>query len=113
MAPSAIEAEKASLKMTKGNKELKSSNSPLPEVKEFDASTTTVEELVDALKIAGGVIIRNLLTKAEVDQIEADVRPWLAKDKPWEGIEKSIRIVVEFANSQATFSHQKQGVPSA
>jgi hypothetical protein len=74
--------------MTKANKELKSSESPLPEVMKFDAATVTVEELVDALKIAGGVIVRNLLTKDELDQIEADVRPWLEKDIPWDGISR-------------------------
>jgi hypothetical protein len=85
MAPSAIEAEKVSCKMTEINQELKSSKSPLPEVREFDAATATVDELVEALKISGGVFIRNMLTKDEISQIEADVRPWLEKDKPWEG----------------------------
>ncbi|KAI9666424.1 MAG: hypothetical protein M1821_004360 [Bathelium mastoideum] len=65
--------------------ELKCSKSPLPQVREFDAATVTVDELVDALKVAGGVVVRNMLNKSELDQIEADVRPWLEKDKPWEG----------------------------
>jgi hypothetical protein len=87
MAPSAVETNEQVVSVaTKANKEVKSSKSPLPEVKEFDATTVTVDELVDALKIAGGVIVRNLLTKEELDQIEADVRPWLEKDKPWEGM---------------------------
>jgi hypothetical protein len=85
MAPSTVEVEKVIYNMTQTNKELKSSKSSLPEVKEFDAATATVEELVDALKVAGGVVVRNMLTKAEIDQIETDVRPWLEKDKPWEG----------------------------
>ena len=53
-------------------KELKSSKSPLPEVKNFDAATVTVEELVDALRVAGGVVIRNMLEKEEVEQIEKE-----------------------------------------
>ena len=65
-------------------KELKSSKSPIPEVKTFDASTVTVEELVVALRVAGGVVIKNMLTKEEVEQIENDVRPWLEKDIPWQ-----------------------------
>jgi len=85
MAPSAVEVEKVISNTTKTNKELKNSESPLPEVKEFDAATATVDELVEALKVAGGVVVRNMLIKAEIDQIEADVRPWLEKDKPWEG----------------------------
>ena len=71
---------------TKANKELMRSISPLPEVKKFDATTVTVDEVVDALKVAGGVIVRNMLTMKELNQIEADVRPWLNKDKPWEGM---------------------------
>ena len=86
MAPGAIEVEgKAVPTATTANKELKSSKSPLPEVKKFDAATVTVEELVDALKVAGGVIVRNMLRMEELNQIEADVRPWIDKDKPWEG----------------------------
>jgi len=95
MVPSVIEAEKRSSKMTKSNKDVKSPKSPLPEVKEFDAATATTGELVEALKIAGGVVVRNLLTKTEIDQIEADVRPWLEKDKPWEGAAKSDLVMVE------------------
>jgi hypothetical protein len=62
--------------------ELKSSASPIPEVKEFDSATCTAEELVEAIKVAGGVIVRNLLTQEELDQMEKDVRPHLDKDVP-------------------------------
>lgn len=75
----------AAFRVNMADQDLKSSNSALPDVKDFEASTVTINELVDALKIAGGVIVRNLLTQEELDQIEADVRPWLDKDKPWEG----------------------------
>jgi hypothetical protein len=87
MAPTIIEIDKKATPVrTKSNIGLNNSKSSLLEVKEFDAATVVVSELVDALKVAGGVIVRNLLTKEEVDQLEADVRPWLDKDKPWEGI---------------------------
>lgn len=85
MSPSAVEVKKSVPVAIKDNKELKSSKSPLPEVREFDGATVTADELVDALKIAGGVVVRNILNKEELDEIEADVRPWLVKDKPWEG----------------------------
>ncbi|KAH8655361.1 phytanoyl-CoA dioxygenase family protein [Xylariales sp. PMI_506] len=65
--------------------ELKSSKSPLPAVKEFDAATCTIAELVDALRHTGGIIVRNLLSAEEIAQIEVDVRPWLEDDKPWDG----------------------------
>ncbi|KAL1896364.1 hypothetical protein Sste5346_004749 [Sporothrix stenoceras] len=65
--------------------ELKSPASPLPTVQEFDANTCSVDDLVVALKTAGGVVIRNLLTPQALGAIEADVRPWLEKDKPWNG----------------------------
>lgn len=84
MAPGLLAPESPPLS-PKAVKELKSSKSPLPEVKEFEATNATVDELVDALKVAGGVVIRNMLTKNELDQIESDVRPWLNKDKPWDG----------------------------
>lgn len=68
MAPSAVEVkEKVVTIATKANDELKSSKSPLPEAKEFDATAVTVDELVDVLKIAGGVIVRNILTEDELD----------------------------------------------
>ncbi|KAJ9139199.1 Phytanoyl-CoA dioxygenase family protein [Pleurostoma richardsiae] len=70
---------------TTGAGEPKSSKSPLPPVLEFDAKTCTSAQLVDALKVSGGVIIRNMLAPEEIRQIEADVRPWLDKDVPWEG----------------------------
>lgn len=63
----------------------KSSKSPLPPVLEFDAAKCTSEQLVDALKLSGGVIIRNMLPLDEVKAIEADVRPYLDKDIPWNG----------------------------
>lgn len=65
--------------------DLKGPSSSLPPVLEFDAEKCTSDDLVAALKISGGVIIRNFLTTTEVATIEADVRPWLDKDKHWDG----------------------------
>jgi len=88
MSPSAIKDESLAIHSTKKastqpNTELKSPASPLPEVKTFDAATVTADELVQALRVAGGVVVKNILTKDEVQAIEKDVRPWLEKDKPW------------------------------
>jgi hypothetical protein len=68
-----------------GHKPVKSSKSPLPEVKEFDSPLATVEDIVNALKIAGGVIVRNFLSLQEIDRILEDVNPYLDSDKPWDG----------------------------
>ena len=115
MAPSAVEVEKVVPVVTRAiDKEPKSSKSPLPIVKKFDATTVTVDELVDALTVAGGVIVRNLLTEEELDQIEADVRPWLDKDKPWKGTsEQSSNLDVKLIVSQVKCSHKKHAVPMA
>ena len=87
MAPGVLaDATPPSSPQTKAAKELKGPHLPIPEVKAFDASTTTVDELVDAIKVAGGVVVRNMLTREETSQIEKDVRPWLDKDKPWDGM---------------------------
>lgn len=64
---------------------LKSSKSPLLDVKEFHSSSATVEHVVNALKIAGGVIVRNFLGMEEIDRILKDVNPYLDADMPWDG----------------------------
>ncbi|KAJ5623674.1 hypothetical protein N7490_012279 [Penicillium lividum] len=48
-------------------------------------ATASVDELVAALKLAGGVIIRNAVSQAALDQIEVDVRPGLEQDAAWSG----------------------------
>ncbi|KAI9741785.1 MAG: hypothetical protein M1834_000171 [Cirrosporium novae-zelandiae] len=64
---------------------LMSSLSPLPPVHALDAATTTSNDLVNELKVAGGVIIRNMFTQDELDQMEKDLRPHLDRDIPWKG----------------------------
>jgi ectoine hydroxylase-related dioxygenase (phytanoyl-CoA dioxygenase family) len=56
-----------------------------PPVPEFDASKVTVEEILQGLAIAGGVLLRKAVATQDVHQIEADVRPWLDADRSWEG----------------------------
>ena len=65
--------------------DVKSSRSPVPKVLELQHSTATREDVVKALKVSGGVIIRGFLSPEQVKQIEQDTRPWLEKDKPWNG----------------------------
>src|ERR1700761_3148917 len=65
------------------NRDLKGPDSPLPEVKIFDAASCSVEELVAALRVAGGVVVRGVLNKDELADLEKDTRPWLEKDNAW------------------------------
>lgn len=89
MAPSAVEAPVPAAKAidsTNGfimDDELKSPASPLPEVKIFNAASATVEDLVEAIRVAGGVVIRNVLDQDELARIERDTRPELEKDTAW------------------------------
>lgn len=55
----------------------------VPEVQSFDAQTVTTNEVVNALILAGGCIIRNLVSKDDLAQIEKDTRPYINADKPW------------------------------
>ncbi|OAL19556.1 hypothetical protein AYO22_09718 [Fonsecaea multimorphosa] len=92
MAPSAVEiplpipkafSTPTSTSQPTQNEDLKSPSSPLPEVKTFHASTCKVDELVSALRVAGGVVLRGLLNEEELASLEKDTRPWLDKDTEW------------------------------
>jgi hypothetical protein len=65
------------------SEELKSPSSPLAEVKTFHASSCNVEDLVSAIRVAGGVVIKDMLNKDEIAELEKDTRPWLEQDTPW------------------------------
>ncbi|KAK5121560.1 hypothetical protein LTR85_004732 [Meristemomyces frigidus] len=65
--------------------ELKSPRSPLPKVLEFNAADATTAEVIKALQTAGGVVLRQFISSEANQQIERDVRPWLEKDRPWNG----------------------------
>ncbi|GAA5889936.1 hypothetical protein JCM6882_004371 [Rhodosporidiobolus microsporus] len=55
---------------------------PVPQVQSFNAKTVTPAELVEALRLAGGVIIRNFVDHPILDQIERELRPFLAPVPP-------------------------------
>jgi len=120
MSPSAIEVETPTMNGSKfaGSNgvetELKSSTSPLPEVKSFDASTVTIDELVTAIRVAGGVVIKNVISVEETKKIENDIRPWLDKDKAWESGEffpKETRRAFGLASKSPTFATKVIGNP--
>lgn len=58
---------------------------PLPDVSSFEHDTVTTEQIVSALAKAGGCIIRNAVTPANLSSTEQDTRPWPEADKPWAG----------------------------
>lgn len=59
-----------------------------PPRKEIDVPEFTKDanpsQVVAGLKLAGGVIVRGILSKTAVAQMEADLRPYLEADTPWE-----------------------------
>ncbi|OKL56437.1 hypothetical protein UA08_08161 [Talaromyces atroroseus] len=67
------------------SKKVQSSKSPIPKVQAFEGSAATVNDIVNALKLAGGVIVRNFLDLKDIDRILKDVNPYLDADKPWDG----------------------------
>lgn len=66
-------------------------NGHVPNVSDVDlASGTSQEEIVEAiiegLRVAGGCIIRNMVSKDALDEIEREIRPHLDTAKVWKGI---------------------------
>ncbi|KAH8804433.1 phytanoyl-CoA dioxygenase family protein [Xylogone sp. PMI_703] len=72
-------------KTTGSSQHVQSSASPLPDVKSFHIDTTNTQEVVNALRQTGGCIIKGLVQKQHLDQIESDLRPYLDADQPWQG----------------------------
>ncbi|RDW80654.1 hypothetical protein BP5796_05352 [Coleophoma crateriformis] len=44
-----------------------------------------LEDFIDAITKDGGCVCTNYVTPEEVAQANAEVKPWLDKDKPWKG----------------------------
>lgn len=45
--------------------------------------TANLDEVVAALKLVGGVVIRNIVSQESLVSMEQDIRPYLEKDVPW------------------------------
>lgn len=56
----------------------------VPKVQVLSANSS-VEDIVAAIKLAGGCVIKNILSQDDIQQIESDIRPHLDADIPWEG----------------------------
>ncbi|KAL1858606.1 hypothetical protein Plec18170_002807 [Paecilomyces lecythidis] len=72
---------------------------------EFEADPSNTDAVVKALIQDGGVVIRNVVSQATLDQIEKDTRPYLEADKPWKGdfFPPETRRVFGLAGKSATF----------
>lgn len=62
----------------------------VPNVSDLDLAFGTsqqeiVEAIIEGLKVAGGCIIRNMVSKDIIDEIERDIRPHLNTAKVWKG----------------------------
>lgn len=71
-------------------KPLMSPDQPLPHVAEVDFATAAsseqlIEDIVSSLRVSGGCIIRNMVGKDVLDQLETDIRPHLKAAKPAPG----------------------------
>ncbi|EXJ83942.1 hypothetical protein A1O3_04609 [Capronia epimyces CBS 606.96] len=56
---------------------------PPPKVHSFDASTASCDQIVQALSLCGGCIVRGMVPTEKLEQIERDTRPYIQADKPW------------------------------
>lgn len=78
---------------------------PLPAVAVFDSSTTTADQVVEALIRAGGCIIKNAVPTEVLAEIEKDTRQYLDADTEWKGnfFPKQTRRVYGLAGKSKTF----------
>ncbi len=49
-------------------------------------SNAPLQDVIAAIKSAGGVVIRDFLTKEMLAQMEEEVRPQLEADEAWDGM---------------------------
>ncbi|EXJ81290.1 hypothetical protein A1O3_07580 [Capronia epimyces CBS 606.96] len=78
----------------------------LPKVPDLDSRTVTTDEVVQALIVAGGCILRHAATPDQLAAIEADTRPWIEEDLPWkgEGFPEQTRRVCGLAGKSKAFT---------
>ena len=65
-------------------------NSPVPTVKQFDFKNCTSQEellgeIIESMRLSGGCVVRNLVQREALQEVETEVRPWLEKAEPWNG----------------------------
>ena len=60
-----------SVPVTRTAAEAKALKAALPKVLSMDAKTATIDQIVAAMKLAGGLVIRNAVSHEALDQIES------------------------------------------
>lgn len=71
-SPSSFHSTKnPSIPPTKTKEEAEKVKATLPKVIALDANTCTVDEIVEVMKVAGGLIIRNAVSLEALDLIES------------------------------------------
>ena len=65
-------------------------NSPVPTVKVVDFKNCNSQEellgeIIESMRLSGGCVVRNLVTREALQEVETEVRPWLEKAEPWHG----------------------------
>ncbi|KAH0845016.1 hypothetical protein AYO21_04062 [Fonsecaea monophora] len=77
----------------------------------FDASSATVDDVVESLIRTGGCIVRNLVSRDDIKNIDADVRPYILKDQPWQGdfFPPETRRVTGLVEKSPTFTRKVLG----
>lgn len=72
------------------NGKVQTPDSPLPHVsdldsKAYDSQEALLADIIESLRASGGCVIRNLVNKDVLKEIEMEVRPYLDKAVPWNG----------------------------
>jgi ectoine hydroxylase-related dioxygenase (phytanoyl-CoA dioxygenase family) len=72
------------------SKQVNGSHAPLPEVGDLDSKSyasedALVKDIIESMRTSGGCIIRRLLSRETVAEIEKDVRPYLSAAEAWNG----------------------------
>ena len=65
-------------------------DSPLPKVADLDSRSYSsqealVQDIIESMRSAGGCVIRHLLNRETLDEIEREARPYLDVAQPWNG----------------------------
>lgn len=94
----------------KPEKPLMGPDQPLPHVSQLDVSTAvSVEKLLDdivgSLRVSGGCVVRNMIGKDVLDQLDAEITPHLKAAKPAPGTLFSLSTICYSLISSALTSH--------
>lgn len=79
---------------------------PVPEVPVYDASTAKVEDIIQGMIKAGGIVIRNLISTDILEHVEKDTRKYILADGEWVGdfFPKETRRVCGLAGKSKAFT---------